>query len=194
MPSIRRAANPQVSRRFPLPPRPIALALLLVLAGGVAAAAPPRLSPAEVATLSGAAGPACTWRFVETTPAAENAWIERWRASDCAAAGTWNLQLEPGPNGRLAVTVLLPGETRQPPAVQAAATLAVLGRAAGDRCRERRVVDTAVLTTGEGRSVERWTVTACGDRRHYRLTFTADQPGPPSIDLEPAAPPTALSR
>lgn len=194
MPSIPRAANPHAPRRFPLPPRPIALALLLLLAGGVAAAAPPRLSPAEVAALSGEAGPTCTWRFVETAAAAENTWIERWRASDCAAAGIWNLQLDPGPDGRLAVTVLLPGETRQPPAVQAAATLAVLGRAAGDRCRERRVVDTAVLMAEEGRSVERWTVTACGDRRHYRLVFTADGAGPPSIDLEPAARPTALSR
>lgn len=146
----------------------------------------------------GEATPGCVWRFVETTPATANAWIERWQANGCAAAGTWNLELDPGPDGRLAVTVLLPGDTRQPPAVQAAATLAVLGRAADDRCRERRVVDTDVLTSDDERSVERWTVAACERRRAFRLTFTADEAGAPSIELEPAragaSPSPTLSR
>ncbi len=183
--------------RFPLSPRPLTLALFLALTGG-AAAAPPRLAPAEVAALLSDAAPACVWRFVESWPGAPATWIERWRAGDCAAAGAWTLRLDPGPDGRLAVTVLLPGETRQPAAVQAAATLAVLARAADDRCREREVVDTAVVAAAAHRSVERWTVAACGQRRIYRLTFTADGAGPPNIHLEAvnnaASRPPTLSR
>jgi hypothetical protein len=203
VPSSPRAARSCRPRRFPLPPRPIALAILLALpgltlAGGVTATAAARLSPDEVAGLLNDGGSACAWRFLETTAATPGTWIERWRAGDCSAAGTWNLQLDVGQDGRLAVTVLLPGETRQPAAVQAAATLAVLARAADDGCRERRVVDTTVLAAEADRSVERWTVVACGQRRAYRLTFTADGAGAPGIDLEPAgaaaSPATAPSR
>ncbi len=187
----------RIARRFQLPRRSIALIVLLALPGA-AAADPPRLTPDEVAGLMKDAGPACVWRFVATTAARPDGAVERWRASECAAAGMWNLRLDAGSDGRLAVTVLLPGDTRQPPAVQEAATLAVLARAADDGCRERRVVDTTVVATTAARSVERWSVVACGQRRDYQLTFTASGAGAPSIGLEPAGEtasvPTALSR
>lgn len=176
----------RITRRFNLPPRPLALAVLLALLWGTAAAEPPRLTPAAVAALVGDAATGCSWRFVESASVAAGGSVERWRPSGCTASGVRNLRLVAGGDGRLAVTVLLPGNTRQPLAVQEAAILAVLSRAAGNGCRERRVVDTAVVATSAKASIERWVVVACGARQAYRLTFTTDAAGPPSIAVEPA--------
>ena len=168
---------------LPLRLATLALALWSTAAG---AADPPRLTPDQVADLLADAAGRCTFAFVETFHPTPRDRVERWRATGCDAPGLWNLQNARGDDGRLAVTVLLPGATRQAPAVQRTATLAVLARAAPADCRDRRIVDTEILERTDGGTVERWTAHACGARRTFRLTFGADTDGPPSVDIAPA--------
>jgi hypothetical protein len=179
---------------------PLRLATLALALGATVAAAaePPRLTADQVADLLADAAGRCSFGFVETFHPTPRDRVERWRATGCDAPGLWNLQSARVGDGRLAVTVLLPGATRQAPSVQRTATLAVLARAAPADCRDRRIVDTEIVERTDGGTVERWTAHACGARRTFRLTFGADADGPPSVDIAPAdtggAVPTALSR
>jgi hypothetical protein len=152
----------------------------------------PRLTPSQVGEVFAARAVGCAWRFVETVATAR-AHVERWRPVGCAVETVQNLRVEPAADGSAAVTVLLPGTTRQPAAVQRAATLAVLAVAAPPACRERRVVDTAAGATAA--AGERWTVLACGRRRQFRLAF-AGGGGAPRITVAPvtaSGPPAELS-
>lgn len=163
--------------------------LVAVLAADAAdagdAAGAPRLTPSQVGELFAGRAVGCGWRFVEAVPAAR-ARVERWRPLGCAVETVQNLQLEAAPEGAASVTVLLPGTTRQPAAVQRAATLAVLADAAPGRCRDRRVVDTAAHEADAANTVEHWTILACGRRRVFRLAFEDTAGGAPHITLAPA--------
>ena len=163
-----------------------ALTALFAALVGEARADRPLLAPDDLSALAGVDAAGCGWRFVAVTGRTADGQVERWRAEACAARGLWNVQLRPEPDGRLAATVLLPGTTRQPPAVQRAATLALLSRAAEADCRRRRVVDTEVVAERADAVVERWTVVACGESRSYRLDFDVEESGLPAIALEPA--------
>jgi hypothetical protein len=179
---------------------PLLFATLALALGATAAVAadPPRLTEDQVADLLADAAGACTFSFVETFHPTPHDRVERWRATGCDGPRLWNLQSARVGDDRLAVTVLLPGATRQAPSVQRTATLAVLARAAPADCRDRRIVDTEIVERTDGGTVERWTAHACGARHTFRLTFGADADGPPSVDIAPAdtggAVPTALSR
>jgi hypothetical protein len=168
-------------------PFPLALlaGLVAALVAGAAAAAEPRLSPDQLTRLLADAAPGCRWQFVGARRPAPDEHVERWRARDCDAAGVWNLLLVPGDDDRLAVTVLLPGTTRQPASVQRTATLAVLARAGTAGCDTRRIVDTAVVVAGEGRTMEHWRTLACGERRTFHLTFEANEPGAARFAIAP---------
>lgn len=163
---------------------------------GAVAHAEPRLAPAQVAALADGAARACAWRFAASWPApdAEAGHVERWRAIGCPATPTMNLHVVAAGDGRLDVTVLLPGATRQPPAVQREAALAVLARAAAPSCRERRVSDTVVVDADTARSLERWTVVACGARRTFEVTVSAGDDGRPTITIAAHEPAGSLSR
>ncbi|NBB71582.1 MAG: hypothetical protein GVY33_14885 [Alphaproteobacteria bacterium] len=142
----------------------------------------PRLTPSQVGELLAARAVGCAWRFVEAVETGR-APVERWRPLGCAVETVQNLRLARAPDGAASVTVLLPGTTRQPAAVQRAATLAVLAEAAPGRCRDRRIVDTLAL--GAATAVEHWTVLACGRRRVFRLAFEDTDGGAPHITLAP---------
>jgi hypothetical protein len=196
--SLREFDAERLTREFiTLTPRVVAVAVVFGVLSGGAAAEPPRLAPGQVAEVLAERARGCAWEPLTTSPSPPRARIERWRALDCAAAGVWNLLVEPDADRRVAVTVLLPGATRQPPAVQGPAALAVLARAGDDGCRERRVVDTSVIATSPAGGVERWTVVACGERLAYRVAFTARDDEAPGIAVTPlgdAAAAPAVSR
>lgn len=152
------------------------------------------LAPAQVSELADGAARTCTWRFAAARPAPDEGRIERWRAVGCPATPAMNLHVVAAGEERLDVTVLLPGATLQPPAVQREAALAVLARAAAPGCRDRRVSDTAVVEDGAARALERWTVVACGARRTFAVAVTAGADGRPTIAIAESGRAGALSR
>jgi len=162
----------------------LAVVVALLATDAADATGAPRLTPSQVGELFAARAVGCAWRFVDAVETGR-AHVERWRPLGCAVETVQNLHLEAAPDGAASITVLLPGTTRQPAAVQRAATLAVLADAAPGRCRDRRIVDTRALEAGAATAVEHWTVLACGRRRVFRLAFEGTAGGAPQITLAP---------
>jgi hypothetical protein len=166
------------------PFRCAAILVVALAAPGAAVADAPVLTADDVAELEAAP---CAWRFEARLATAGEAWIERWRPEACTRTAPANIRLAETAAGELAVTRLLPGTTRQPPAVQREATLAVLARAGAPECRARRVVDTGVVAARADAVVERWTVRACGHERAFRLTFSPTDHGLAAIAVADGA-------
>jgi len=165
------------------------LGLLVAFASLPANATAPRLAPEQVARLAAGAGcpAAARWRFEAGWNDPGGGRIERWAARECREPRRLNLHVASAAPGELAVTVLLPGDTRQPATVQQTAALAVLAQAAAPTCRERRVVDTRLRPGGSEATTERWTVEACGARRRFDVVFTTAPDGTVAIRLDPIA-------
>lgn len=94
---------------------------------------------------------------------------------------------------------VVPGQTQASPTLQRDVFAAILlrERLVAPKCRHHQVVDTKVIVTlGDHRGVERWTLKRCGKRVFYRIEYWPGSQGGTdfAIMLEPAAGTKAPSR